>query len=403
MCCMIMSLLPLKAGNVFERTVSDAKDTSVTEKFAIYYRFDDISFDQEYLGNSETAERIKTYLINSPRIDSITIYAWSSPEGAYRHNVWLAQERAKTAKRFLLQHSPDSMKLDSEKIHISPRAENWPGLITLVEESYKRHDREKVLAILKDDSIGDETRKWKLQQLDGGYTWNYLWRHYMPSLRNATWVCVWAEVIDPMPEVTRMPAKAISSELPLPERTYDMPVEERVPLMALRTNLLVPGLNFGAELPLGNNWSVAADYYYPWFWPSKKNKNCFELLGWSVEGRYWFGKDRTLQERLRGHSVGLNVACGYYDFEKDYRGIQGEFVSPGLDYTYSMAIGQKKRVNLEFTLAVGYIRSWGRTYNVYADYGQLFPEEGTVIWDYFGPTKAAVSLVVPLYRKEGRR
>lgn len=403
---MIMSLLPAMASSGHDVVVPVSQDTTVTENFAIYYRFDDTRFDQEYLGNSETASRIKTYLINSPRIDSVTIYAWSSPEGAYGHNVWLSQERAKTAKRFLLQHSPDSLKLNSAKIHISPRAENWPGLITLVEENYKRHDREKVLEILKDGSIGDETRKWRLKQLDGGYTWNYLWRHYMPSLRNATWICVWAEIIDPMPQVTRIPSKAISSELPLPERyfpVYEMPVEERVPLMAFRTNLLVPGLNFGAELPLGNNWSVAADYYYPWFWPSKKNKDCFELLGWSVEGRYWFGQDRRPQDRLKGHSVGLSVAGGYYDFEKNYRGMQGEFVTPSLDYTYSMAIGRQKNLHLQFTLAVGYIRSWGRTYNVYGDHGELFPDEGTLIWDYVGPTKAAVTLVVPLYRKEGRR
>jgi hypothetical protein len=174
-------------------------------------------------------------------------------------------------------------------------------------------------------------------------------------------------------------------------------------VFSLRTNLLVPALNFGAELPLGDHWSVAADYYYPWFWPSQKNKNCFELLGWSAEARYWFGRNRKPQDRLKGHSVGLYVAGGYYDFEKDYRGMQGEFVSPGLDYTYSMAIGRKKNLHLQFTLAAGFIRSWGRTYNVYGDYGDLYPDDGTLIWDYVGPTKAAVTLVVPFYKKEGRR
>jgi len=179
--------------------------------------------------------------------------------------------------------------------------------------------------------------------------------------------------------------------------------QDKAPLFSARTNLLVPLLNAGVEVPLGNNWSVAADYYYPWIWPNQKNKNCFELLGWSMEGRYWFGRDRQSQDRLKGHSVGVYMAGGYYDFEKNYRGMQGEFLSPGLDYTYSMAVGKAKRVHLQFTLAVGYIRSWGRTYNVYGDYGALYPDDGTVIWDYFGPTKAAVSIVVPFYRKEDRR
>ena len=101
--------------------------------------------------------------------------------------------------------------------------------------------------------------------------------------------------------------------------------------------------------------------------------------------------------------MGVYFAGGYYDFERNYRGMQGEFLSPGVDYTYSMPLGRNKKVHMQFTLAVGYIRSWGRTYNVYGDYGELYPDEGTVIWDYFGPTKAAVTIVVPFYRKEGRR
>ena len=83
--------------------------------------------------------------------------------------------------------------------------------------------------------------------------------------------------------------------------------------------------------------------------------------------------------------------------------MQGEFISPGIGYTYSMAIGRRKNLHLQFTIAAGYIRSWGRTYNVYSAYGDLYPDEGTLIWDYFGPTKAAVTLVVPFYKKEGRR
>ena len=97
------------------------------------------------------------------------------------------------------------------------------------------------------------------------------------------------------------------------------------------------------------------------------------------------------------------MAAGYYDFEKNYRGMQGEFASTGLDYTYSMAVGRKKNVNLQFSVAVGYIRSRGTTYNVYGDYGALYPDEGRVKWDYVGPTKVAVNISLPLQRKEGRK
>lgn len=375
-----------------------------TEEFKIYYRFDDTRFDLTYLSNRQTSERIREYLLKSPRIDSIMIYSWSSPEGGYPHNAKLSRQRAVTAKQFLLSHSPDSLKLDSDKIRISPMAENWPGLAELVRQNYHRHDREKVLDIINEEGVGEETRKWRLQQLDKGYTWSYLIRHYMPQLRTATWICVWAKV-DTIPQLKPVSGKAHTSAPAIAAslgKTSDS-YAQRIPLAALRTNLLVPALNFGVEVPLGNRWSVAADYYYPWFWPNKNNRNCFEFLGWSAEARYWFGKDRSAYDRLKGHSLGLYVAGGYYDFENNFRGMQGEFVSPGLDYTYSMAVGRSKRLHLEFTLAVGYIRSWGKTYNVFGDYGDLYPDEGTVIWDYIGPTKAAVSLVVPLYKKEGRK
>ncbi|MBO5418800.1 MAG: hypothetical protein J6A22_01825 [Bacteroidales bacterium] len=124
-------------------------DSSITERFAIYYKVDSIDINPTYLDNRRQIDHILHYLDKSPRIDSITIYAWASPEGPYRRNKWLSRERAKTAKAFLLKHSPDSAKLDSGKIMISPIAENWTGLEELVISDYKRKDRNKVLEILQ--------------------------------------------------------------------------------------------------------------------------------------------------------------------------------------------------------------------------------------------------------------
>ena len=173
--------------------MSEGKDTSIIEKFSIYYKVDSIDINPRYLDNRRQIEHILHYLDNSPRIDSITIYAWASPEGPYRYNKWLSRERARTAKSFLLKHSPDSAALNAGKIKISPIAENWTGLRRLVEADYHRSDREKVIQILDDRSIGDQTRKVRLQKLDRGRSWRYMIRNYMPELRAATWVCVWAE------------------------------------------------------------------------------------------------------------------------------------------------------------------------------------------------------------------
>ena len=389
---------------------------SYSETFTIRYRFDDTDIDEDYMDNGKQIAEFIRIIDENPKIDSITIHSWSSPEGAYYHNVRLAQRRAAALRDFIISTCKDSQAVDEEKIVIYPNEENWQGLLELVLSEYVRHDRSKVISILETEGIGNETRNWRLQQLDGGYTWDYIRRHYMPRLRVSSWICIYVkpeepEVVpepEPVQEPVPTPAPAPEPE-PVTEPVTE-PIQvtepETVPCtttFALRSNLLVPLLNISAEIPLGNSWSVGADYYFPWIWPSEKNRNCFELLGWSVEGRYWFGRNRSASDRLRGHSIGLYGAGGYYDFERDYKGQQGEFASAGLDYTYAMPIGKKKRVNLEFTIAVGYIHAWARNYHVKGEYGPLFREEGDVLFDYFGPTKAAVSIVIPFYGKEGRK
>lgn len=397
----------------------DRYSRTISEEFQIHYRFDRSDIDPEYRDNRNSTELLKQHLQDASRIDSIIIHVYSSPDGVYEYNARLARQRAAAAETLIRQltGSAQTSAQGSTPIRTVIVAENWSGLQRLVRERYTRHDRSKVLDILEAENISEATRKWRLQQLDNGYTWNYILRHYMPELRNATVITLRMKPEDPLPAVVQMYTRAVTmnpddgpirlkpaaEQKPATEPTQPTGTEaptsaakpSMIPLYALRTNLLVPALNIGAEVPLGERWSVSADYYYPWIWPSKMNRNCFELLGWSVEGRYWFGRDRQPQQRLRGHSVGLYAAAGYYDFERNYQGQQGEFVSTGLDYTYAMGIGRRKRLNLEFTLALGYIRSWGRNYTVPGPGGELYPEPGTVIFDYVGPTKAAVSLVVP--------
>ena len=409
---------------------TDSRSRFYTREFEFYYRFDRPEIDLTYKSNRQTSELLKDHLLNTARIDSVIAYVSSSPDGQYEYNILLGRRRASEAEKFLIELSAERPGLAIKTV---VQDENWSGLIRLIEEDYFRHDRDKVLEILYRESVGKDARKALLEELDNGKTWGYILWKYMPQLRNATVITLKLKPAESLPQMEPIRLKSLAAPLrpivnpALQPQEAQTPVQESqtpslqppTALWALRTNLLVPALNIGAEFPIGNSWSVSADYYFPWIWPNKTNRNCFELLGWSVEGRYWFGKDRQPQQRLRGHSVGLYAAGGYYDLEWNYSGQQGEFVSTGLDYTYAMAVGKRKRLNLEFTLAVGYIRSWGRSYNVPGAGGELYPEPGTVIFDYVGPTKAAVSLVVPFEewpwtvlkarkaqqqsRKEGRR
>ena len=103
-----------------------------SREFAIHYRLDKIDVDSTYLDNAATIDTIRFFLNRSEHIDSITIYAWASPEGGFQHNKWLSEKRAAAAKDLLLSLVTDSTKLNEGKIKLNPLSENWPGLTVLV-------------------------------------------------------------------------------------------------------------------------------------------------------------------------------------------------------------------------------------------------------------------------------
>ena len=394
-------------------TIRVVSDKRIQKKYSVYFGIGSSKVNRSLYGNGEVLDQIKEDInsIKADKVipDSLVIVSSSSPDGNTSFNLRLARMRADNTVSQLYRLLPEFRNASLKTDHYE---ESWDIVRQVLENDPDFPQREQMLSIL-DTDLSEEMKEASLKKCTEG--WAYLIENYIYAFRNST-IYLWLDlkgVVDEYVRIAPLPKLGMLTDTlvfdaPVPAVTrayHDGSAFTPSPdiIWALRTNLLVPALNAGLEIPIKENWSLGLDYYFPWFWPNQKNKNCFEFLGWSVEGRYWFGRDRQPQDRLRGHSVGLYVGGGYYDFERNYRGMQGQFVSPGLDYTYAMPIGRKKRLNLEFTLAVGYIRSWGTTYNVYGDYGALYPDEGTVIWDYVGPTKAAVTLVVPFYRKEGRK
>ena len=385
------------------------RDSSKIEQFILHYRVNETVLDAEYMNNKAQLHKIRHYFANSPRIDSVTIYSWASPEGGIKFNTYLSRERGQTAKRLLLSLSADSAKFNAGKIKLSPVAENWAGLEKLVEERYFRHDRDKVLKILRTKGISDETRKWRLQQLNEGYTWKILVRRYMPELRAATWICVWAEIIDPMPEVAAIVAKAMAEERPVVQEqaaAIMLPTESRAPTektrFALKTNLLYDagtGLNYAIEVPVGKQFSVQAQQHTPW-WVTRDNRHCLQFLSVGPEFRWWFkqthSNDNIRGNNLLGHFIGAHVWSGDGDLQWDRFGCyQFTFWSAGLTYGFAIPVG--KRFHMEFSLSGGYASIPYQHYIPTEDWEILIRDRnnaGTL--HYWGPTKAEVSFVIPL-------
>ncbi|MBR6649223.1 MAG: DUF3575 domain-containing protein [Bacteroidaceae bacterium] len=390
---------------VMPSTAQIIPDSVVHGRYIIYYYCDKINIDEQYLDNSYQIIRIKDILRLSTRIDSITIYAYASPEGPLKRNKWLAEKRAEAARDFILRNLPRNSVLLPENIKLRPMGENWDGLKAELEENYHLPNRDKVLKIIHAD-IPTETKKWRLKHLDNGYTYRMIIRHHMPRLRLATWICVHAPL--PILRFDKPDTLQLPDSLPMivtpPYNTHG-----RKTIIALKSNLLYDALtftNFSIEIPLSRNFSALYYHQFPWWrWGKANNKYCIRFLSIGAEARWWFkpgtkSDDKYSRDRLTGHFLGVYGESGKWDFEWA-RNIcyQGEHWSAGISYGYSMPIS--KYLNLEFSLSFGYASIPYRKFTPSEDYEILWRDpDNHGRWHYFGPTKAQITLSLPITVKK---
>ena len=376
-------------------------DSVNSDRYALYYYHDRIDLQEDYLDNAMQMARIKDMLLHSPHIDSIAIYAYSSPEGSPKWNNWLAVKRAEAAKAFILSNLSNDSILQPENIILHPMGENWEGLYEELYANYHLLNRDAVLRIMR-AKVGTETKKWRLQNLDGGYTYTWIIRNHMPRLRVATWICVYVQKPDFVAPVIQDYKPDLGTiridTLPLPE-LLPMPVAEKrkSTMFALKTNLLYDAAlvpNLGVEFYLGKQWSIAANWQYAWW----NNKTWFwRTYGGELGVRKWLGKQAKAKP-LSGHHVGLYGQILTYDFMLGSSGYMSgnprerlfdrPSYSVGLEYGYSLPIA--KRLNLDFVIGLGYLRGIHNEYRLIDD---CYVWQAQKKVNYFGPTKAEITLV----------
>jgi hypothetical protein len=381
----------------------------VQKRYNIFFRINSPEIDRTFQDNARTLDQMKhdidTTLAHDGAVpDSLLILSTASPDGSYKFNKWLAGARAESTEKLLLEMFPE---FENATIIVEYLEEDWDGLRQVLRLHPEFPQREEMLAVI-DAQDGIDDKEAALRALKQG--WRYLTNNYIHALRNSS---ITLSVIGPPDEYTRaapvvpMVAKEYTPTFTAPQKAIPphrqtRKIEWRKMILAGRTNLLVPGLNFGVEIPIKDNWSVGIDYWYPWA-VSKHNKWCGEMLGWFVDAKYWFPGEKyqwTRTERLQGHAVGLYAGAGYYDYQNISKGNQGEYIDLGVDYTFALPIAQN-RLRLEFNFGVGFIRTWYRPYHPSSDYEDLIKEPGIRYksTNFFGPTRAGVSLVVPIIVK----
>ena len=346
------------------------------------------------------------------RLRKVLVVGGASPEGSIALNKRLSERRAATLFDYLSQYDtfPDSIK------HTLFIGRDWEGLKHLVKLDDKVPYREEVLELLDKiaanaSATGKDDGVWRLSSLRGGKPYKYMYRNLFPALR-ASSMYLWYAAIELPP---------FSFHTSLKKDPYPMGLLEERPLyvyepvkpeksfnVALKTNLLydlATALNYSIEVPFNRSFSALFQHHFPWW--EKDNKYCLQLLTFGGEFRWWFSPrdipasiDRNQKNVLLGHFLGVHGWGGKGDIQhlRKFGCYQFDFWSAGITYGYSMAIS--KYFNLEFSISAGYVHAPYQHYIPSENWEVLIRDDnkkGTL--NYFGPTKAEVSLVIPLQIK----
>ncbi|WP_337386130.1 DUF3575 domain-containing protein [Prevotella sp.] len=161
-----------------------------------------------------------------------------------------------------------------------------------------------------------------------------------------------------------------------------LPMKVGAQEMAIKTNglyWLATTPNLGAEVALSNKFTLElSGAYNPWTF--KDNK---KLRFWLVqpEMKYWFC------EKFEGHFVGVHAHGAQFYSTLAHRRRDGYLAGAGFSYGYDWMLAP--RINLEAEIGLGYAHLWYKE----SDCIPCIKNYERKTKDYFGPTKAAFSLV----------
>lgn len=116
-------------------------------------------------------------------VSSIKLTGHASPEGSYALNDRLARGRTDALKRYLISIYP---QIPAKSFEVSHVAENWQGLIKMLNESSYFMYKDEVLRIIQTTPNLD-AREQKIRRLDGGRAFRALVNDYFPALRNTSY------------------------------------------------------------------------------------------------------------------------------------------------------------------------------------------------------------------------
>lgn len=433
-------LLVCFQGYSQDKSLIDSQAEQKSKQVEIYFDLNSYALDSRFQNNRDNLTKLSDFIAQLQSddliaISSIIINSYASPDGGRYYNEQITKKRTNSIYDYLTKtiSVPDSL------IEKKYSGIDWNGLYNLVEKSDMEY-RDNILDIIK--NAPEETwrkvnpsDKWmtlvdsrnkRLMELGYGIPYRYISKSFFPQLRMGSVVTIYFQSIaQPVTKEIKEAEKTDTAKVvaiepiletiveveevakkPIETITDNSDIAEKKPIrFALKTNLLYDLLltpSFEVEIPIGNRWSVAGEWIFPW-WITKDNGNALQILSGQVEGRYWFG-NRTNKPQLTGWFAGFYAGGGLYDLQWKNNGYQGEFyIAAGASAGYAHTINKSGSLRMEYSLGLGYLNTEYRYYEGMQNNEYLvWQYDGRYTW--IGPTKAKVSLVWMIdWQRGGKR
>ena len=382
--------------------------------------------EPQYAGNRAALQQVTAWLdslASTPdAIRSLSVRGSASPEGFAPNNRRLSRKRAESIARHIIE----SNSVPQSSVKVEDSDIDWEMLRRMVIDA-RQPWSEEAAAIIADtpvwifDDNGKiiDGKKRQLSSLGGGKPWFYMSEHFFPAMRSAGYTIICQRQVavqvdsvarEPLAEATvstdtvaaapetETIVTADTSMNTLPVSAGDSPIIDMTPTALprftalLKTNMLYDAAavpNLAVEVAIGEHWSIEAGWMYA-PWKSDSRHRSWRVSGGEAGARYWFRAHPGDHSRLSGHHVGIYGQMLTYDFKLGGKGYIADDWSYGAGIAYGYSLPVARHLNIDFTLGVGYL---GGKYKTYRHVDDCDVWQATYTRNWFGPTKAEISLV----------
>ena len=429
-----------------ERPETSSRVHGNVHESQVYFRWDKSNYEDNYQSNAQAANKVYNLMkeIGTERVDSVIVKAYASPEGAYGHNMDLSRRRAMEFDRAVRE----KMGLVGADIPITvlPGGEAWEQLRARVaaDTVISATAKQRTLALLDDDSVPRDTKKWRMMHFYLGETrqegdvYHWLLLNHYVYLRCLDIKIYYHDAVpyslEEPEEVKEEPATVTEEPAAQPDTTAVAPSEAFVPslelvspasdntakrrfspVIGLSTNLLfdatyIPGYGFTSVpsfsleyYPARGHWTFGADVDWS-HWLHYDTHKFNQIHNISLHTRRYF---KSGENGFKGLYLQGALNAAQYGLGWDAHGWEGELLGANLGAGYKINFG---RFFIDMGLDVGYFYSrndpyvWGDDatgwyyYDYVGDPAQFAPRQKGFQW--FGPTRAYISIGLDLFSRK---